>query len=296
MLYDSWEEWTRHEQWAHQQRIWRCLEHPQHEYVELAAYEDHVRTHHAASMHQLLSSELLKSQESVSQVCDRPCPFCQCEFERPVDLQQHIAGHLESIALLALPNLDDIDENSEAGKANSNSANRGFAESKAGDFDRTEPLIFLDNLPEDPPFEGEDDADGANEPDWIRHNELISFESVGRFNVDAPPAYSSDGIGGWLSHLSRNFVRQRNILWDSEGQTEDDFVQPMPIPETPGSLNTFNTFSAWPPNPNSFLINHWLPRVFEQSRPSTLLEDTTQTYVMQASIVPRRPSDRDLDP
>ena len=63
--YDSWEEWTRHEQWAHQQRIWRCLEHPQHEYVELAAYEDHVRIYYAAVVHQLLSFELLKSQESV---------------------------------------------------------------------------------------------------------------------------------------------------------------------------------------------------------------------------------------
>ena len=133
VLYYSWEEWTRHEQCAHQQSIWRCPEHPQHEYVELAAYEDHVRTYHAASIHQQLSSELVKSQESVSQVCDRPCPFCRFEIERSIDLQQHIAGHLESIALLALPHMDDTDENSEAGNANSNSTNRNYAESKAGD-------------------------------------------------------------------------------------------------------------------------------------------------------------------
>lgn len=80
-------------------------------------------------MDQLLSPELLQSQESISQVCDRPCPFCQREYERPIDLQQHIAGHLESTALLSLPNLDSVEEKSEAGQVNSNSANRNYAES-----------------------------------------------------------------------------------------------------------------------------------------------------------------------
>ena len=142
VLYDSWEDWTRHEQWAHQQRVWRCSEHPQHEYVDLASYEEHVKTYHAASMHHLLSSELLQSQESVSQICDRPCPFCQREYETPIDLQKHVAGHLESIALLSLPNLDGIDETFEVGRANSNSANRNYAESRADDFDFEEALLF----------------------------------------------------------------------------------------------------------------------------------------------------------
>ena len=121
------------------------MEHPQHEYVDLASYENHVKTCHAASMHQMLSSELLNSQESVSQVCDRPCPFCQRGYERTIELQQHLAGHLESIALLSLPNLDNVDESSEAGHVNSNSANCNYAESKADDFDATEPPVFREN-------------------------------------------------------------------------------------------------------------------------------------------------------
>ena len=199
MLYDNWEEWTRHEQWAHQQRIWRCSEHPQHEHVELSAYEDHVKTYHPASMHQLLSSELLKSQESVSQVCDRPCPFCEREFERPADLQQHVASHLESIALLSLPNLDDIDEQSEAGKANSNSANRNYADSKAGDFDGTEPLVFLEN----------EHSKGTPVVTEVQkelfESQLkaasVSFESMNRLNVEAPQSYSSELVRGWLPLL-----------------------------------------------------------------------------------------------
>ena len=150
-------------------------------------------------MQQLLSSELLKSRESVSQVCDRPCPFCQREFERPVDLQQHIAGHLESIALLALPNLDDINEGSEAGQANSNSADRNNAESRAGDFDRTEPLGFLDN-------DHSEDLSVATEKDKELFRlkikaESSSFESTNEVNVEARQAYSSELAGGWLSRL-----------------------------------------------------------------------------------------------
>ena len=150
-------------------------------------------------MHHLLSSELLQSQESVSQVCDRPCPFCQREYERPIDLQQHVAGHLESIALLSLPNLDDIDENSEAGQANSNSANRNYAESRAGDFDRKEPLVFLEH-------DLSGDMHSSTEPrkELVSRKlevESISFDSMNEFSVEAHQGYSSDLAEEWLSRL-----------------------------------------------------------------------------------------------
>ena len=199
MLYDSWEDWTRHEQWAHQRRVWRCSQHPQYEYVELAAYEDHVKAYHAASKHGLLSDELLNYQESVSQVCDRPCPFCQREFKRPIDLQQHIASHLESTALLSLPNLDNITEDSEARQVNSNSANRNYAESRAGDFDPTEPLIFLEN---DHTGDTPTTIDISNELFGLKlESESVSFEFMNEVNLEARQAYSSDLVGEWLSHL-----------------------------------------------------------------------------------------------
>ena len=196
VIYDSWEEWTRHEQWTHQQRIWRCLEHPQHEYVELAAYEDHVRIYHAESVHQLLSTELLKSQESISQECDRPCPFCQCDFERPHDMQQHLAGHLEMIALLSLPNLDDIDTNSGAGKVESNEANRNYAESKADDFDSTEPLVFRDDDRADAPPATETDTEVF---ELGLKAESISFESRNEATIEAHEIYSKAIVEKWLS-------------------------------------------------------------------------------------------------
>ena len=218
MLYDSWEEWTRHEQWAHQQRIWRCSEHSQREYAELATYEDHVRTYHAASVHQLLSSELLNSQQSVSQVCDRPCPFCQRDFERSIDLQQHIAGHLESIALLSLPNLDEMNESFEVAPTNSNSANRNYAGSRASDFDTTAPLAFSENdIWEDSSVMTKADKE------FFRLKlkaESDSFESMNDVDVEARQAYSIKLCGGWLSRLPDQFDEE-SIHWftDPESQT-----------------------------------------------------------------------------
>ena len=64
---------------------------------------------------------------------------------------------------------------------------------------------------------------------------------------------------------------------------EDDFGRDRrapPAPEIPGSPTSSHTFSTHSSNINSVLNAHWLPDVFNQSRPATLLEDTGQTYVM----------------
>ena len=272
MLYDSWEEWTRHEQWAHQQRIWRCLEHPQHECVHLAAYEDHVRKYHAESVHQMLSSELLKSQESVSQECDRPCPFCQRDFERPHDMQQHLAGHLEIIALLSLPNLNEIADNSEAGKVESNEANRNYAESKADDFDRTIPLVFRDNDESEAiPLATKTDA-GLFELSLKAEN--TSFESTNGTNIEAHETYSMEIVGKWLSDLQ---YQECSI----SGDWQPIIIEGDEFSDTVESSDSYE-FSE----EEKGSTHHWLPDVFSQSRPATLLENTEQTSVLLAPHMP----------
>ena len=131
-----------HEQWAHRQRTWRCPDHPHHEYTTRSAYEDHVKMQYVDSKLLLLSSELLTAHESVSRALDRPCPFCHPAYEDTFEMQQHVASHLEAVALLSVPNLD---EDKESAKGNSNSANSNHVESKAGDFDFTKKLFFADN-------------------------------------------------------------------------------------------------------------------------------------------------------
>ena len=286
VLYDSWEEWTRHEQWTHQQRIWRCLEHPQHEFVHLAAYEGHVRIYHAESVHQMLSSELLKFQESVSQECDRPCPFCHGDFERPHDMQQHLAGHLEAIALLSLPNLDGIDNNSEAGKVESNEANRNYAESKADDFDRTIPLVFRDN-------DGSEAIPLATKTDselfeFSLKAESVSFERRNETTIEAHADYSKEIVGKWLSELQ---YQESSPTKDWQPIPPHAFIQTI-IDQRDNVFKGRNTIAAarnvpdLPSQEEKSSTHHWLPDVFDQSRPATFLEDSGQTSVL---LGPHRP-------
>lgn len=293
MLYDSWEEWTNHEQWAHHQRVWRCSEHPQHEYIELVAYEDHIRAYHQGSRHQLLSAELLKSRQSVSQVSDRPCPFCQRDFEQPSDLQQHVAGHLESIALLSLPNLYDIDENSAGAKANSNSANRNYAESKADDFDHSEPLAFHENeqVESNPVVTEMDKAVFKIKLEA----ESTLFGSMNESNAEARQAYSSEIVGGWLSHLARGVEEDGGInSSDLEGQPQigpkklTAFDKPTEELARPASFEKLgpadepirpSQFRAIPSQQGKISSNYWLPDMFSQSLLSTPLETTNQPSI-----------------
>ena len=183
----------RHEQWAHRQRIWRCPDHPQHEYPSRSAYENHVEMQHADSKLLLLSAELLTAQESVSRALDRPCPFCHQEYEDTFEMQQHVAGHLEAVALLSVPNLD---EDKKSARGNSNSANSNHAESKAGDFDSTEQLFFPEN-------EGLDDLRYSSEAEKraFRTKLGIMNQSFNKDSSDSTIArsrYCEDLVRDWL--------------------------------------------------------------------------------------------------
>lgn len=59
-----------------------------------------------------------------------------------------------------------------------------------------------------------------------------------------------------------------------------------PAPEIPGSPTSSHTFSSHSSNLNSILNSHWLPDVFRQSRPATLLEDTGQTSIVHGPPMP----------
>ena len=231
-----------------------------------------MRIYHAESVHQLLSIELLRSQESVSQECDRPCPFCQRDFERPHVLQHHLAGHLEIIALLSLPKLDDIENNSEAGKVQSNEANRNYAESKADDFDRTIPLVFRDN----DPSEG---TQLATRIDTVLFElglkaQSISFESRNEATIEAHESYSKEIVGKWLSESP---YREHDMTGDRP---------PVPIKHHESFDHSESSHSSEPTEEEKFLGWHWLPDVWSQSRPATLLEDPGQTSVLLGPHMP----------
>ena len=148
---------------------------------------------HADSKHLLLSSELLTAQESVSCALDRPCPFCLQDYEDVFEMQQHVASHLEAVALLSVPNLY---EGKKSAKGNSNSANSNHAESKAGDFDSTEVLLFPEN--EGP---GHLRSSSGAEKRAFRTKLAImnqSFNEASSESVIAKSRYYADLVRDWL--------------------------------------------------------------------------------------------------
>ena len=181
----------RHEQWTHRQRIWRCPNHPEHEYSSRSAYEDHVEMQHGDSKLLLLSSELLTAQESVSRALDRPCPFCHRDYEDTFEMQQHVASHLEAVALLSVPNLD---EDKKSAKGNSNSANSNHAESKAGDFDYKEQLFFPENDPYDLRSSSETENRAFRTKLGIMNQ---SFNKISGESMIAKSRYCEDLVRDW---------------------------------------------------------------------------------------------------
>ena len=191
----------RHEQWAHRQRIWRCPDHPEHEYSSRSAYEDHVEMQHGDSKLLLLSSELLTAQESVSRALDRPCPFCHRDYEDTFEMQQHVASHLEAVALLSVPNLD---EDKRSAKGNSNSANSNHAESKAGDFDSKEQLFF----PENDPYDLRSSS-GADNRAFRTKLEIMnqSFNKISGESMIAKSRYCEGLVRNWLDGVYADYPR-----------------------------------------------------------------------------------------
>jgi hypothetical protein len=135
-LYDTRSDWILHETSSHRQ-IWRCLKHANLIFQHLKDYEYHLQEEHLHE-EQLRSSQLLKAGESTSELPDRPCPFCHAELSSAVLLQEHIARHLERIALFALPRSTGLEGESvegsgwsgqAAGQTNSSKSNGAELES-----------------------------------------------------------------------------------------------------------------------------------------------------------------------
>lgn len=166
---------------------------------------------HADSKHLMLSSELLTAQESVSSALDRPCPFCLQDYEDVFEMQQHIAGHLEAVALLSVPNLD---EDKKSAKGNSNSANINHAESKAGDFDSTEVVLFPEN-------EGPGHLQSSSEAEKRAFRTKLgvmnqSFNEASSESVIAKSRYYEDLVGDWLDGVraGTRFTPKANLADD----------------------------------------------------------------------------------
>lgn len=169
-LYYDYDSWNMHEQRTHR-RIWVCKV-DKEPFQEQGLYEQHVRSLHPALAEKLLTPELIISRESTTKLCDRECPICLRDFTQTYDMQHHIARHLENIAFLALPPMDDLESTSGHGSLPSDVAekhDRQLALSTAGDFPEAR------GLP--PQFPENDDSD-SEDLAGLNHRPPLTLQNI----------------------------------------------------------------------------------------------------------------------
>ena len=130
-MYETRREWIQHEDTCHR-RVWRCPEHSETLFPVLQDYLCHLSSQHSAEYEAMSTENALQASESISNLADRPCPICKMPLESSKTLQNHIALHLERLALFALPR--SAGGESMAGEAESNHANFESDESRDEDF------------------------------------------------------------------------------------------------------------------------------------------------------------------
>ncbi|KAL8922164.1 MAG: hypothetical protein Q9208_005359 [Pyrenodesmia sp. 3 TL-2023] len=173
---DGWsrDQWIQHEQWSHM-CLWRCPE-DDTEFKDFPAYKIHVDTEHPedADKSQLLSEGVLATTRTFAKQSNRSCPFCDIGLGSVGEMRDHIGSHLETVALLAIPPLDEPDLQSTSDAASSVAAGKDANGSRKNDFDKT-PVIFPENEPSNEYYSTQQ---GLSVADFKRHLARLPKQTV----------------------------------------------------------------------------------------------------------------------
>ncbi|TLD09898.1 hypothetical protein PgNI_05861 [Pyricularia grisea] len=101
-LYDSRQDWCHHEESCHR-TAWRCPQHSEQIFTDIASYKDHIATDHAKLSDDASIMRMVNAGQSTLAEVDRPCPVCDIVLDTSDALQSHLALHLERISLFSLP-------------------------------------------------------------------------------------------------------------------------------------------------------------------------------------------------
>jgi tetratricopeptide (TPR) repeat protein len=120
-LYRSRSLWLKHENSVHR-RCWRCYKHPDTVYTSAAGLRHHLSTEHSGTLTSTQMEDLIDVY-SFSFADDRKfCPICFQEQPFGRGMANHLANHLERIALFSLPRTysENADFDERTGEAHSN--------------------------------------------------------------------------------------------------------------------------------------------------------------------------------
>lgn len=129
-LFNSTDDWFNHMQWQHTLE-WSCQApgHEDHIFHSQIHFEQHMRSHHEGSFTESQLPTLISKGARPSSHTFEVCPLCHDDlavsnpltssndpfraatFNSVPNFRQHIAQHLDMLALLSLPERADLDEN-----------------------------------------------------------------------------------------------------------------------------------------------------------------------------------------
>ncbi|KAI8627473.1 hypothetical protein F5Y19DRAFT_477339 [Xylariaceae sp. FL1651] len=148
-LYSSRQEWIDHE--SQHTRVWHCQQHA-NEFETQLEYVDHLQQDHEGITPEYFSTELLSSAVGPSTKLQRGCPFCPTGLDSLIEMQRHLAFHMERLALLALPREEgelDTDRGSSPSYESHEAQQRGRKGSVHQDFDDTEHFTINEETDDD---------------------------------------------------------------------------------------------------------------------------------------------------
>lgn len=137
-LLNNWEDWLVHERVNHRV-VYGCADHVSLSFRDKSAYAEHVLAQHMNDREWLLKpGEIEKCVRPVPEP-DRVCPMCLYDAANWTDLEKHLAFHLESLSLLALPLATglEVDSDQDEASVQVKQGTEGSKGSRDGDFDST---------------------------------------------------------------------------------------------------------------------------------------------------------------
>jgi len=120
-LFRSRREWSEHE--TGHRKLWRCPEHINAVFRSSSSLEDHLHRGHPGSFPEEQLSSIIRVGETSAIDLRQACPICFVAVTMERGLQNHIANHLERLAVFALPK--DVDSTEGELDGASSAASRG---------------------------------------------------------------------------------------------------------------------------------------------------------------------------
>ncbi|KAM3537190.1 hypothetical protein ARSEF1564_009890 [Beauveria bassiana] len=134
-LYGIRQEWIDHEN--QHRRVWHCHSH-EVEFETQPEYLQHLVEQHPEKEREDYTPEIIAAVVGASANPRRDCPFCPTTFSDVTMMQKHVRYHLERLALYALPDVGEDNDDKLASERSSDShqviENRGRQGSIGNDF------------------------------------------------------------------------------------------------------------------------------------------------------------------